>query len=278
MLDIVTNHGCPDHTESDLRIKPNPDPDFSAINDCVGKPTPFTDLSSIPTGNITTWHWEFGDGASEDNQNPVHFYPYAGYYDVSLTETSDSGCIYTYTRQQAVHVFEGPSAEFTSNAATADDNYPFVQFFNQTSTSGQFFWSFGDGDTSVYFAPNHLYDSVGTYEVQLITIDEKGCVDTTRQLIEIRPTSTFYVPNSFTPNKDGVNDVFRPFFTNITDIDVQIFDRWGAKIFEYKNLDGSWDGRYQGDMAQSDVYVYKITTRDIRDIKNSYVGHVTLVR
>jgi gliding motility-associated-like protein len=103
-------------------------------------------------------------------------------------------------------------------------------------------------------------------------------VDTTLKSIEIRPTSTFYVPNSFTPNKDGVNDVFRPYFTNITDIDVQIFDRWGLKIFEYQNLDGSWDGGYKGDMAQSDVYVYKIKTKDIRAIESSYVGHVTLVR
>jgi len=277
-LDVVTNHGCPDHTDFNLRIKPNPEPNFTSINDCVGKPTPFSDLSTIPTGNIISWHWDFGDGTSEENQNPIHFYPYSGYYDVTLTETSDSGCVYTYRRDDAVNVFAGPSADFTSNAELADDNYPFVQFYNQTPTTGQFFWSFGDGDTSVYFAPNHLYDSVGTYEVQLITIDNNGCVDTTLKMIEIKPTSTFYVPNSFTPNKDGVNDEFRPFFTNITDIDVQIFDRWGLKIFEYKNLDGSWDGGYKGDVAQSDVYVYKIKTRDIREIESSYVGHVTLVR
>lgn len=277
-LDIVTDHGCPDHTDYNLRVKPNPDPDFTAINDCVGKPTPFSDFSSIPTGSIVNWHWDFGDGTTEDNQNPVHMYPYSGYYDVSLTETSDSGCVYTYTRLAAVNVYAGPSADFTSNAELADDNYPFVQFYNQTSTAGQFYWNFGDGDTSAYFAPNHLYDSVGTYEVQLITIDNNGCVDTTLKTIEIKPTSTFYVPNSFTPNKDGVNDIFRPFFTNITDIDVQIFDRWGLKIYEYKNLDGGWDGRYKGDMAQSDVYVYKIKTRDVRERVQSYVGHVTLVR
>lgn len=277
-LDIITDHGCPDHTDYAIRIKPNPEPDFTAINDCVGKPTPFSDYSTIPTGSIVNWHWEFGDGTTEDNQNPIHIYPYSGYYDVSLTETSDSGCVYTYTRTQAVNVYAGPSADFSSNAELADDNYPFVQFYNQTSTTGQFFWSFGDGDTSVYFAPNHLYDSVGIYEVQLITIDDNGCVDTTLKKIEIKPTSTFYVPNAFTPNKDGVNDVFKPFFTNITDLDVQIFDRWGAKIYEYKNLDGAWDGKYQGEMAQSDVYVYKIKTKDVRERVQSYVGHVTLVR
>ncbi len=277
-LDVVTDHGCPDHTDFNLRIKPNPDPDFTAINDCVGKPTPFSDYSSIPTGSIVNWHWDFGDGTTEENQNPVHIYPYSGYYDVSLTETSDSGCAYTYTRQQAVNVYAGPNADFTSNAELADDNYPFVQFYNQTSTTGQFFWSFGDGDSSALFAPNHLYDSVGSYEIQLITIDNNGCVDTTLKLIEIKPTSTFYVPNSFTPNKDGVNDVFRPYFTNITAIDVQIFDRWGAKIYEYKNLDGSWDGAYKGEMSQSDVYVYKIKTKDVRDKVGNYVGHVTLVR
>ena len=277
-LDVVTDHGCPDHTDFNLRVKPNPEPDFTAINDCVGKPTPFSDYSSIPTGSIVNWHWEFGDGTSEDNQNPVHIYPYSGFYDVSLTETSDSGCVYTYTREQAVNVYAGPAADFTSNAELADDNYPFVQFYNQTSTTGQFFWSFGDGDTSAYFAPNHTYDSVGIYEVQLITIDNNGCVDTTLKTIEIKPTSTFYVPNTFTPNKDGVNDMFRPFFTNITDIDVMIFDRWGAKIYEYKNLDGSWDGKYKGEMAQSDVYVYKIKTKDVREKVQNYVGHVTLVR
>jgi len=277
-LDVVTNHGCPGHTDYNLRVKPNPEPDFTAINDCVGKPTPFSDYSTIPTGSIINWSWNFGDGTTEDNQNPIHYYPYSGYYDVALTETSDSGCVYTYTRLQAVNVYAGPAADFTSNAETADDNYPFVQFFNQTPSEGTFTWNFGDGDSSNYFAPNHLYDSVGTYEIQLIAIDNNGCVDTTRKTIEIKPTSTFYVPNSFTPNKDGVNDSFRPFFTNITDLDVQIFDRWGKKIYEYKNLDGSWDGAYNGDMAQMDVYVYKIKTRDVREKVQSYVGHVTLVR
>lgn len=277
-LDVVTDHGCPDHTAYDLRVKPNPIPDFTAVNDCIGKPTPFSDYSTIPTGSIVSWHWDFGDGTSEDNQNPVHFYPYSGYYDVTITETSDSGCTISYLRTQAVDVFAGPSAEFSSNAELADDNYPFVQFYNQTSTNGQFFWTFGDGDSSVSFAPHHLYDSVGIYQVQLITIDNKGCVDTTLKQIDIKPTSTFYVPNSFTPNKDGVNDSFRPYFTNLTDLDVMIYDRWGTKIYEYTNLDGGWDGSFKGNMAQSEVYVYKIKTKDIRDNVQNYVGHVTLIR
>ncbi|MBK6838657.1 MAG: T9SS type B sorting domain-containing protein [Bacteroidetes bacterium] len=73
-----------------------------------------------------------------------------------------------------------------------------------------------------------------------------GCRDTIQKTIEVRPHSTLFAPNCFTPNGDGKNDDFRPYFTQMKDIQVWIFDRWGLLLTSWEGLQGSWDGYYQG--------------------------------
>lgn len=275
---ITSNHGCQDSTDAIIRVIPKPVPDFLTESLCYGFPVQLTDQSYAVTGSVVQYQWGFGDGATSADQNPVHLYNRPGWYQVSLTITSDSGCISTLVRPNALEIFAPPNVQFESNVSAANDIYPLVNFINQTGTAGQYFWDFGDGTQSTDYSPTHLYPDIGVYQVQLISINDHGCVDTTLQRIEIRPSSNVYIPNAFTPNGDTRNDLFRVYSYNVEELQAQIFDRWGLKVFEWDTIDGGWDGKVEGNPAQADVYVYRVTTVDINNRREVRIGHVSLVR
>jgi gliding motility-associated-like protein len=277
-LAVSTNHGCTGEYQLPVNVYAKPVPDFMCSDVCFGYISTFTEASGIADGNITEWHWNFGDGTASTDTVPVHFYDRPGTYTVSLSVTSDHGCISDLVHAGGVTIYPLPVAGFTSNVIEADEMYPVVHFYNATGSEGMYTWQFGDGGTSHDYSPDHTYPGVGIYDIELAVIDGYGCVDTTYGRLEIKPTSTFFVPNCFTPNKDELNQKFRPFFTNIVTIDGVIFDRWGLKIYEWNNLEGGWDGYYDGNPAQADVYVYRIKTTDINNKAATHIGHVSLVR
>ena len=277
-LFVTTDHGCSDIVPSMIRVIPRPLVDFSTEDVCFGFPVSFGNMSSTVTGTIDQYHWTFGDGGQSDDSDPSYIYSQSGWFPVSLMAVSDSGCITTVTRPNAVHIFTAPVADFTDNAGQASDIYPVVNFYNQTASPGMSYWSFGDSTFSSSFSPVHQYAQIGQYEVQLITIDLNGCVDTTLRTIEVKPTSTIYIPNAFTPNGDLKNDFFQIYSSNMKQMAVQVYDRWGLKIIEWDNPSGGWDGKINGSPAQADVYVYRVVTLDALDKREVRLGHVTLVR
>jgi gliding motility-associated-like protein len=252
--------------------------DFETQDVCFGLESPLSDLSSSPTGSIVSYSWNFGDGRTSTDQNNLHQYAAPGFYQVSLTVTTDSGCVNTLVRPNALQVYAPPPASFLDNAVLASDIYPIVNFTNQTGTLGTYSWDFGDGALSTEYSPTHEYASIGIYEVQMIAIDLNGCVDTLLRSIEIRPTSNVYIPNSFTPNGDLKNDLFQVYTYNVVSVNSQIFDRWGLEIFTWDGVSGGWDGTIEGQPVQNDVYVYRIVTTDVNNKREVHVGHVSLVR
>ena len=94
----------------------------------------------------------------------------------------------------------------------------------------------------------------------------------------VYPEFTFYVPNSFSPNNDNVNESFYGSGTYILDYQMMIYDRWGELIFEAYEEEDYWDGTYKGKAAESGVYVYKFNLIDVNLVPHEYKGHVTLFR
>ena len=275
---ISSDHGCLDSTIGTLHVKPKPQIDFNAQNVCQGFPVNFSDLSDPVVGAMSFYQWNFGDGQTTQVQDPIHVYNAPGWYSVSLTASNDSGCSATLVRPNAVNIFPSPVAAFSSNENMANDFVPLVNFTNESINPGFFYWSFGDGDTAMQYSPTHIYPNVGQYLVNLITIDVNGCVDSLARLIEIKPISEIYIPNAFTPNGDTKNDIFQVYTHNVKDMFVQIYDRWGLKIWEWNDIKGGWDGRVNGTPAQSDVYVYRVSTVDVNENREVRIGHVSLVR
>lgn len=228
-------------------------------------------------GNYS-YGWDFGDGNTASGSNVSHVYQATGNYNVTLTMTSNNGCVGTGSAMQTVVVYPVANAQIESDKTITTIFTPEFRFYNTSINSNTCFWDFGDGNTSTQNNPVHKYESEGTYTVMLIAYNANGCNDTTYISVVINPEFTFYIPNAFTPDGDGINDTFFGQGTHIAEFNIMIFDRWGELLFTSDNLNAAWDGYYRGTESKPDVYVYRVKLRDDMGAYHSYEGHVTLVK
>ena len=105
-----------------------------------------------------------------------------------------------------------------------------------------------------------------------------NCVDSTIKYVYVKPDYTFYVPNTFTPNNDGINPVFMAYGVNIQAFEMDIFTRWGELIYKTTDMNSGWDGKYKGGPSPEGVYTYKIYFKDALYKEHLLYGQVTLLR
>jgi len=142
-----------------------------------------------------------------------------------------------------------------------------------------FQWDFGDGETSGEENPSHTYTASGDYYISLRVETINGCWDTTLAMVALTEEVKLFIPNAFTPNGDGINDVFQIKGTPITDFNLYIYDRWGGKIWSTHNYETQWDGTDEsGNPVPVGSYMYQITGTDYRRFPVSYKGTVNVVR
>jgi len=171
------------------------------------------------------------------------------------------------------------------NSANFDYNFisnQQAQFQNLSSPSSvSYIWDFGDGSsnsTSTLMDPSYVYQGTGNYTIMLVSTNSLGCSDTAYQSIVIYPDFFFYYPNAFTPNGNGNNDVYKGYGVGIKTYSMQIFDRWGERVFHTNDINTGWDGMYKGKRAESAVYVVKFHVSGFKDDTKEIITHVTLVR
>ncbi|MBI3500468.1 MAG: gliding motility-associated C-terminal domain-containing protein [Bacteroidetes bacterium] len=239
----------------------------------------FSDTSSANAGS--TYFWNFGDGFTSSQANPSHTYSSSGNYAVTVTVTTHNGCSSSAQTYCTVTVIPSPDAEFTSDPPleTSIIN-PGFHFYDASKNATQWKWSFGDGANSSLENPVHTYAQTGIYVVKLITLNNGGCIDSIIKTVEVKPEFAFYIPNTFSPNGDHLNDVFSGKGMEITQYDMQIFDHWGEIIFETTELEKGWDGTAKGgsEISPEGVYVYKVQLRDFENKEHNYVGNVNLIK
>jgi len=285
----VSNFGCSDSITKTVVVNPNPVVNFIASDTagCELLCLNFQNLSSIITGFNVQSDWNVGDGSPVSHSQIFdHCYSDDSVYtplsfNVTLTVTSDSGCISILSKNNYITVYPKPTANFNVQPETATIIEPVISIIDASSGANFWIWDFGDLDTSSSNSPlPHTYADTGSYMIMLITSTQYGCIDTVYHSIYIGPDVAFYIPNTFSPNNDGINDTFFPKGIFITAYEMTIFDRWGNLIFFSDDINSTWDGRanYGSEIAQSDVYVYVIKGTDINRKKHIYKGIVTLVR
>ena len=269
-----------------ITINPLPVTSFQAnpVEGCAPLCVQFRDLSTVGGGGISQWSWNFGNGDSSHARNPIFCYPDTGNFSVSLTTVSDSGCSSTLKILNMVTVYPSPKAGFTYAPQPVDIMNPMVQF---TSDSWGKYpivywnWIFGDGtESGVSLNPSHTYGDTGTYCATLIVVDQHGCTDSVTNCLVVNPYFTFYIPDAFSPNDDGINDVFLPKGSYIKDYEMYIFDRWGMKLFHSNDFSNGWNGKVGNNttVCQEDTYVYLINVTDTKGNKHSYTGKVSLIK
>jgi gliding motility-associated-like protein len=292
---ITVTDGCtttPATATVTVTILPLPVVTFSPASSSGCSPlcVTFADGTTVAGGSVTSWLWGFGDGSTSAMQNPTHCFNAIGAvtnYDVTLTATSNGGCTSTATLTSAVTVYGLPTAAFTFNPQPASLAAPEISFTDLSTNATSWSWNFADPintlepNTSNAENPSHTYADAGTFCVTLIASNIGGCADTTVNCVTIDPEFTLYIPNAFTPDGDGLNDVFAPKGDNIAEFTMRIFDRWGNMIFVSKALNEGWDGKVKGgsgEVAQEDVYVYNIEVKENTGGRKRYIGHVTIVK
>lgn len=282
-LVVSSGDGCMDTTIRTIVVNPLPVPDFTSLNatGCGPLPVQFNDSSLINSGSIVSWNWDFGDGGTSSQQNPVHVYSTSGSYPVTLTTTSDSGCVNTITINNAVSVYPGPMAEFEPDPKETDILNPNFNFINLSNGALTYYWTFGDGGSSTVFEPQHAYADTGNYMVTLYVTNAYGCRDSVQHPVRVNPIFSWWIPNAFTPNGDGSNEGFNVKGEYIVNVELTIFNRWGEKIFFSEGKENAdWDGSVMGSAlkAQEGVYVYTVRVEDVWGQFHEKIGHVSLVR
>jgi len=278
MLVATSNYGCRDTALGNTVIYANPVTNFVYNNDagCGPLTIRFTDSSFVQGSTIYSWNWNFGDGHYDTIQNPVHVYANEGIYPVSLDITTADGCLGFLTIDKAIEIYPEPVADFTPDPYSATILQP-VYFINHSTGASVYQWNFGDGTGSALENPQHLYNDTGRYVIYLVAINEYGCDDTSFNEVIMNPTFTVYIPNAFSPNHDGLNEMFTISGIGIKNYELFIWNRWGELVF--KGTDCGWNGKSRNnDFAKEDVYVYRVMFTDIFNDRHKLDGRVSLIK
>jgi gliding motility-associated-like protein len=273
--------GCTNSNTIQVTIFPSPTASFSGNNllGCAPVCTDFTDLSTVIGSTITNWQWTVEGQNPSSLQNPTFCFNNPGLFDASLVVTSTDGCTSTITMSDYVVVNANPVASFIYSPDVIYESEPTVYFTNTSSGANNYGWSFGDGGSSVLANPTYTYADTGIYCIQLTVSNNAGCIDTTAQCLQIIPEFTIYIPNSFSPNMDEINPIFKVYGRGIAKLEARIFDRWGEEIFSFFDINKGWDGTTtDGYNCQLGVYVYKVTATNYLNEEFNFIGHVNLLR
>lgn len=270
---LVTDNGCSGAYTDTVTVFPFPVAEFTSDSrSCVGAVFGFQDLSTSATP--LSYLWEFGDGETSTDLETQHQYAEPGVYTVTLTVSSNSGCISSSTQVNVgqVEVFPNPVAAFSAmprEVSVFDPNIE-VEDFSVNAVS----WEY-NVEGSTFLSPDFSYSFMegGQFIITLRVVSENGCPDSTTRTVFVSD-HIFWAPNAFTPDGDGVNETWSPVVIGVREYELEIFDRWGTLRFRTEDPKQGWDG--EGSPAT--VYTYRVRIKEWGANSKEYVGHFSLLR
>lgn len=279
-LTATSGFGCSSTANDAVYVAENPTVSITAGDACAGFPIKFNSNASVTTGSIVTYQWNFGDGNSSGNPGPSHTYNTANTYNVQLTVTSDKGCSAT-AGPVVANVFPRPVAGFNS-VQTESRGIETDHVLTFTGSGASLYqWTFHDGQSSTSPGPVKVtFKEQGLKPVTLLVISANGCRDSITKSILLNPELQMWITNTFSPNDDGLNEVFGPSTTfGLSNYRLNIYDRWGSKMFESVDPANRWNGTdSSGEPAPEGVYAYHMVFRYVDGKLFVFRGTVTLLR
>lgn len=272
---IISDYVCVSKFTDSLTVYPNPVALFS-ISDtsgCQPLTVQFNNASSAATG--LDYLWSFDDAHSSSLANPTHEFLENGNFMVDLTVTTTGGCVDqdSYQFPVTIDVFPTPVANFKVEPTEVQIESPSV-FISDLS-----FADFGlrymiDGVDTIFEKDfEYLFENVGEHLIVQKIDNEFGCSDSSLKIVKVSGV-LFYLPNAFSPNNDGVNDVLQPVMKGVEDFEMRIYSRWGDLVFQSNNRDSGWDG---GNNPLG-VYNYVVVLKDALGVRHDFSGSVLLIR
>jgi len=275
------------------------------VNGCVDSTTVSVDFYDVPTAsfivdktescpplevNLTSTsstnfacNWTLGDGNFSTDCNLSYTYNAPGVYAVYLMVTDSNGCRHT-SQPQILTVHALPEAQFNITPQTTTIVSPTVLLDGLFSSANTTSWSWliNNTDSLIGAQVNYTFQDTGLFPITLYVTNSLGCVDSVTYYAKVLDDFTFFIPNAFTLNNDGLNETFGPKGIGISldkeDYLFTIFNRWGEKVFETNDFNQHWDGKKNGELCEAGVYTYKIQLVNIYRQPKVYYGHFTLIR
>ncbi len=237
-------------------------------SDCIN----FTDMT---TGTPTGWQWTFPGGtpATSTQQNPTICYNTPGTYDVTLIATnafgSDTVVMTNYVSVGAQPVVDaGPYVTIAIGNSTQ---------LNATGGTGNWSWSPPTGLSNPSIQ-NPVASPTVTTTYTVSFTDAFGCTSTDTVTVDVFAAYDLWLPDAFSPNGDGVNDIFYVRGAGIKTLEFVVFDRFGEKVFESNNVNDGWDGMFRGMPMNTGIYAWYVKADFYNGTTASKKGDVSLVR
>jgi gliding motility-associated-like protein len=275
VLVVTDSNGCVDSAASTVLILADPVVQIKVATE----PGCYDNLATYSfSGNsaFVSWQWDFLNGNTSSLASPQVVYVLQGSYPVVFSAFTAEGCTATAGANTFIDIYPLPVADFYVSGELKQ--FMPVYFMNRSVNATSYSWSFGDGGSSLLMEPEHIYKDSGIYTIELIAENDYGCRDTAYESINIPPGWISWIPNAFSPNEDGVNDVFTISGFGIRGFALAIYNRWGEKIYAGNNQ--GWNGSVRNgeSQAKQDVYVYEVIITDILGEIHEKSGRVSLIR
>lgn len=295
-VDFTVENGftCIDSLSRDITINANPVVDFKpdVQGSCFPLCVVFQNQTTIETGEHLNYVWDLGDSTISNAFNPTHCYGDLSeeliQYSVNLHVESDFGCQGSVSKGRLLDVYPNPVARFEPFPRVANIFDPDFLFTNRSIGATDWVWTFGDGTGEFYEkSPRHTYEEPGEYDVKMLIRNDFDCMDSIQgkilvtryeQAFDESADRTIFIPTAFTPNGDGLNDVFGPKGSDLNYLYIAIFDRWGELIYQEESLTASWDGTVNGRPVPIGVYAYVVKYSHVQGTIKETMGSVSIPR
>jgi gliding motility-associated-like protein len=276
-LGVIDDKGCQGFTTTQLIIRalPTATLNTNANKFCVPFCATFNAASS---SSLTAIKWQLDGSNNSISNNFTYCFKNVGNYTLRGDFTDMYGCSNTAT--MLVHAYPVPVADFHTSPGDPIE-YDDVQFTDESQGDAinSWTWYFASNyQVAMMQNPTHVFENSGTYPIALVIRNKWGCSDTVVKPIVIGEGFSIYVPNAFTPNGDGLNDIFQPKGYGIHQLSIMVFDRWGERLFSSNDIYKGWDGTYKGQPCKEDVYTWKLIVQGADGKKKEMAGTVSLIK
>jgi gliding motility-associated-like protein len=288
-LSVVDLNGCIDETSDSIRVRSKPVAAFELSNPTGCSPicVNFDSKSFDPENSTLSLQWFENGNAINTSTIFERCYENTSssteVVSISLSVVNGYGCSSSSTGNTSISIYPVPTASFTYAPEDLNIFSLETDVTNLSSNGDNYTWIFAKNVISDDFSPTvSLPEVAGTYPLTLIVTTDQGCIDSITKLIKIADELIYYVPNTFTPDGNGVNNTFYPVMTNGVDpsnYELLIFNRWGEMIFGSKDLKSGWDGTYKGQIVNDGTYIWKLKFQTKMGLNTQEViGHVNVLK
>jgi gliding motility-associated-like protein len=244
------------------------------------------DLSSVESSGsiISEWAWYFDGTLMSNESNPIIPLGGAASYDVTLSVSSNYGCTAEITLGNFLTVHPSPTAGFVIDHSEVNMANPFVEVINTSSNDvTNWTYDFGDGMIEMFEEGVHEYSDWTNYAIIQTVSNTFGCTDVAQFEVTVLPSLIVNIPNAFTPDGNGNNDVFYPviYGSEVLEFGFDIYDRWGRLVYSAESTLDGWDGtiRSTGEMSPCGVYNWKMRIRTVdQPLVKQTMGSVMLIK